>query len=241
MGMDRIPRDKINKAKKLVETFFADESSSGKPPSVEDLRKGAHIALAAGTLGVALPGSAEGKDVRISFPLERQDTQTATLAEKDIAVLAKNILHEARGESQRGQLAVAQVTLARLLSGKFGKSVHDVVFAKNQFSWTAKENPLSKKEAETLEDIHTTLAFYLEGKPIKDAVQQLARDTGLPEHALFYKRADWDEYDPNEKRMSEGTKHMFRSLVRLMKIDAHMFYAEPRREAKKGKPGGTRS
>jgi spore germination cell wall hydrolase CwlJ-like protein len=56
--------------------------------------------------------------------------------EKDIACLAKNIYHEARGESLHGQIAVAQVTLNRVASGKFQRNICSVVYAPKQFSWT---------------------------------------------------------------------------------------------------------
>lgn len=68
---------------------------------------------------------------------------------EDVTCLAKNIYHEARGESFFGQLAVAQVTINRLTSGKFGKTLCDVVYAKHQFSWTNKKQKqaLVDKEA----------------------------------------------------------------------------------------------
>lgn len=54
----------------------------------------------------------------------------------DITCLAKNIYHEARGEPIEGQLAVAQVTLNRVASGKFQSSICSAVYAHKQFSWT---------------------------------------------------------------------------------------------------------
>lgn len=54
----------------------------------------------------------------------------------DIRCLAKNIYYEARGEPFHGQVAVALVTLNRLNKGTFGSSICEVVYAKNQFSWT---------------------------------------------------------------------------------------------------------
>ena len=59
--------------------------------------------------------------------------------ESEIACLAKNIYMEARGESIQGQIAVAQVTLNRVHSGKFQKTVCGVVYAPKQFSWTNKK------------------------------------------------------------------------------------------------------
>lgn len=64
--------------------------------------------------------------------------QTATkwASTTDIDCLARNIYHEARGESIEGQLAVAQVTVNRVRSGKFQPTVCGVVHAHRQFSWT---------------------------------------------------------------------------------------------------------
>lgn len=66
--------------------------------------------------------------------------QAQKFAEHEIYCLAQNIYHEARGETVLGQIAVAQVTLNRLTSGKFQKSVCAVVFANKQFSWTTDKN-----------------------------------------------------------------------------------------------------
>lgn len=54
----------------------------------------------------------------------------------DIECLARNIYHEARGEPLEGQLAVAQVTLNRVQSAGYQKTVCGVVYAHRQFSWT---------------------------------------------------------------------------------------------------------
>lgn len=59
-----------------------------------------------------------------------------TMSEKDVECLAKNIYHEAGIESRSGKVAVAQVTINRLKSGTYGKTVCKVVYAKSQFSWT---------------------------------------------------------------------------------------------------------
>jgi spore germination cell wall hydrolase CwlJ-like protein len=61
-------------------------------------------------------------------------TKTANVSEVDC--LARNIYHEARGESLHGQIAVAQVTVNRVESGKFQSSICGTVYANRQFSWT---------------------------------------------------------------------------------------------------------
>lgn len=72
--------------------------------------------------------------------------QQKIMAEKAIQLecLAKNIYWEAAGESFEGKVAVAQVTLNRLESGRYGETLCQVVFQRTtlyknvicQFSWT---------------------------------------------------------------------------------------------------------
>jgi spore germination cell wall hydrolase CwlJ-like protein len=57
-------------------------------------------------------------------------------SQKDITCLAQNVYHEARSETLHGQIAVAQVTVNRVKQSKFKKTVCEIVFAPNQFSWT---------------------------------------------------------------------------------------------------------
>ena len=50
--------------------------------------------------------------------------------------MARNIYHEARGESYEGQIAVAHVTMNRVEHPYFPDSVCGVVYQNKQFSWT---------------------------------------------------------------------------------------------------------
>lgn len=54
---------------------------------------------------------------------------------KDVKCLATAIYHEANSESEKGQIAVANVIMNRVKSKKFPNSVCSVVSQKNQFSW----------------------------------------------------------------------------------------------------------
>ena len=54
----------------------------------------------------------------------------------DFDCLARNIYHEAGIEPIEGKFAVAQVTLNRLKSKRWGNNICDVVYAPSQFSWT---------------------------------------------------------------------------------------------------------
>ena len=76
-------------------------------------------------------------------------TQTSTIVDtyklvpnvdqNQLNCLAQNVYYEASTESFEGKLAVAQVTLNRVNSGKFGKTICKTVYQKTnrtcQFSW----------------------------------------------------------------------------------------------------------
>ena len=53
----------------------------------------------------------------------------------EIDCLARNIYHEARGESLQGQIAVAAVTVNRVLTKGYPSSICQVVYQPYQFSW----------------------------------------------------------------------------------------------------------
>ena len=68
---------------------------------------------------------------------------TAEFRERQLGCLAKNIYHEAGSEPFEGKVAVAQVTMNRVNSGKFPNDVCKTIYQKNviyekvicQFSW----------------------------------------------------------------------------------------------------------
>ncbi len=61
---------------------------------------------------------------------------TLSKIDREVRCLALNIYFEARGESRKGQFAVAAVTMNRVKSYKYPNSVCDVVWQRRQFSWT---------------------------------------------------------------------------------------------------------
>lgn len=71
---------------------------------------------------------------------------------KDLYCLAKNIYHEARGESQLGKIAVAQVTMNRVnhetrWPGTVCGVVYQTIQGTPQFSWTAEETKVTDNRA----------------------------------------------------------------------------------------------
>jgi spore germination cell wall hydrolase CwlJ-like protein len=67
--------------------------------------------------------------------------------QRQVACLAKNIYHEARGESTKGQEAVALVTINRVRDPRWPDTICGVVYERNQFSWTRKPKPVKNREA----------------------------------------------------------------------------------------------
>ena len=86
-----------------------------------------------------------------------QDVVSIKTRERQLDCLAINIYREAGYEPFEGKVAVAQVTMNRVASGKFGTDVCGVVYQKNvvmervvcQFSWAcdsaAKTRPINKE------------------------------------------------------------------------------------------------
>ena len=81
--------------------------------------------------------------ILITLPLDKAERtlntayQTVKATKSELLCLAKNIYYEARGEPLQGKIAVAQVTLNRVIHRtEFHSSICQVVYAKSQFSWT---------------------------------------------------------------------------------------------------------
>ena len=82
--------------------------------------------------------------------------------------LALNIFFEARLETTEGQLAVAEVTLNRVADSRYPNTVCEVVWDKNQFSWTndgVHDDPtrMSYLDRKAWEDIQKLSSEVLEG------------------------------------------------------------------------------
>jgi spore germination cell wall hydrolase CwlJ-like protein len=135
---------------------------------------------------------------------------TAAEQTRQLECLTRNIYWEAANEPFEGKVAVAQVTLNRMRSGKFPDSVCGVVYQKNvfyekvvcQFSWYCEGNHKVKA-------IHKPM--WLESEEVAKKV--LLEGFRLPslQKALYY-HADY--VDP-------GWKH-----PKIEKIGRHIFYGD---------------
>jgi len=118
---------------------------------------------------------------------------------KDVECLTKNIYYEARGEDKTGKYAVANVTLNRMKTGKWGKDVCKVVYAKKQFSWTLQKK-LPKPEKSLWEESKSIAIEVLEGTRVRGLSDSLYY------HADYIRRPSWA--DPEEHVLTIG-RHLF--------------------------------
>lgn len=106
----------------------------------------------------------------IPKPVQVYSSKKANISKKEFNCLVKNIYYEAGIEDYNGKIAVAQVTMNRLQSKKYGNSICSVVYAKHQFSWTLnKNNPKPKGQLYT--DSIKAAKDFLNGKRIKGIEQ----------------------------------------------------------------------
>jgi len=102
--------------------------------------------LVLGAVATAVAGGLALGFLQVSNYKDEQSAAVRDGQERDLACLALNVYHEARGEPLAGQYAVAEVTLNRRASRIFPRTVCEVVYQKSwdpirgryvgAFSWT---------------------------------------------------------------------------------------------------------
>jgi spore germination cell wall hydrolase CwlJ-like protein len=118
---------------------------------------------------VARKGEVTGAGQRPMSPLERLNLEGSELAKAE-KCLAEAIYFEARGESVRGQIAVAQVVLNRAFSGHYPNSVCGVVYQnaqrrmRCQFTFACDGRPERVREPDAMERAKKIAAESLGGK-----------------------------------------------------------------------------
>lgn len=99
----------------------------------------AYFSAIVGALVFALMAVFEHWDAKAAQLREQRDAEADRASEFDarsLDCLARNVYYEARGESLIGQYAVAEVTMNRLASPLYPKTVCEVVYQRRAFSWT---------------------------------------------------------------------------------------------------------
>lgn len=165
------------------------------------------VAVVACVLAVSNARLDSLREAQINMP---EGYVTAAERTKQLECLTRNIYWEAASEPFEGKVAVAQVTMNRVDSGRFGTGVCGVVYQKNvfyekvvcQFSWYCEGNHKTKA-------VH--LPLWRESEEVAKKV--LLEGFRLPslKHALYY-HADY---------VSPGWK-----LPKIEKVGRHIFYGD---------------
>ena len=135
--------------------------------------------------------------------LRKIETQNIHLANnRELKCLADNIYYEAGNQSTQGKLAVAAVTINRVKSPKFPKSVCAVVYQRTkrvcQFSWVCE----GKKSVRSAQQ-------YSESKKVAEKVLLSGANHGiLGRNVLFY-HADYVNPSWNLRRVAKIGDHIF--------------------------------
>jgi spore germination cell wall hydrolase CwlJ-like protein len=123
--------------------------------------------------------------------------------------LALNVYYEAGVEQEIGKLAIANVTINRLNTGRWGDSICDVVYADSQFSWTSL-GKLPKPSGASWEESRKAAHNVIEGKRVESL------GNALYYHASYVKPY-WKK--PATKIQQIG-KHIFYSGAGVAKTGA---------------------
>jgi len=168
------------------------------------------VGFAAVAVAVVAVSNARLESLRTAQDAMPDGYVTAAEQTRQLECLTRNIYWEAASEPFEGKVAVAQVTLNRMQSGKFPNSVCGVVYQKNvfyekvvcQFSWYCEGNHKMKP-------IHKPL--WRESEEVaKKVLLEGFRLPGL-KHALYY-HADY---------VNPGWQ-----LPKIDQIGRHIFYGE---------------
>jgi spore germination cell wall hydrolase CwlJ-like protein len=140
--------------------------------------------------------------------------QVSTDFNRQLDCLAKNIYYEAGIEKYEGKLAVAQVTMNRVNSGKYPKDICSVVYQKTtdqnlrtvcQFSWTCMVKELVIKDKYSWEESQLIAKRALTEPYVHDTI---AQTNALFFHAVYVK-PNWEK----TKVVKQIGNHIFYSKI----------------------------
>jgi len=146
-------------------------------------------------------------DLRIAAMSQDMVGRSGRDVQKQLQCMAKNIYWEAALEPFEGKVAVAQVTMNRMESGKFPSSVCGVVYQKTtmydkvvcQFSWFCEANNVTKP-------IHPKL--YQESEEVAKMVMLEGMRLPALKEAMYY-HADYVNPKWNKPRITQIGRHIF--------------------------------
>lgn len=129
---------------------------------------------------------------------DERHARTKAFHAQSVECLARNVYYEARGEPRAGQYAVAEVTMNRKASPHYPKTVCEVVYQKEAFSWTlldGLEQPAGdawKRAVVVAEDV------YYQRRP--------ATMHGVTHFHATYVSPDWSK---EKRRVARIGRHVF--------------------------------
>jgi len=164
--------------------------------------------LVFGAVAAAIAGGLGYGFVQVTDLKDEQQTAVRDSQQRDLACLALNVYHEARGEPLAGQYAVAEVTMNRRASRNFPRTVCEVVYQKSwdpirgryvgAFSWTELE-PLPQPRGEA----------WRVARQVAEAVYY-GRQPSAVRGAIFYHATYIQpEWARNRQRVAQIGQHIF--------------------------------
>lgn len=131
---------------------------------------------------------------------------TRVVNQRELTCLAENIYHEAAGETLAGKMAVGLVTLNRVRSGKFAKTICGVVNQRVggscQFSWRCEPGLVTRNNQQWRDSWR--IATYLMTVPAFD----------ITSGATYFH--------------NQSVKPNWKNLNKTGRIDNHTFYSRPK-------------
>lgn len=119
--------------------------------------------------------------------------------ERSILCMAKNIYHEARGESVEGQKAVMQVTLNRVK--KNNSDICTEVYKYKQFSWTL--------EIKKIKTIPNNMEFLILKSNIENWMSQPSKTKLSSNHDHYHEASINPEWNRKMKNKIQIGNHIF--------------------------------
>jgi spore germination cell wall hydrolase CwlJ-like protein len=117
---------------------------------------------------------------------------------RSLDCLARNVYYEARSESPAGQYAVAEVTMNRKASPYYPKTVCEVVYQKDAFSWTGLDALEAPAGAAWQRALKVAEDVYYQRRP--------AALHGVLHYHATYVQPDWVK---EKQRVARIGRHVF--------------------------------
>jgi spore germination cell wall hydrolase CwlJ-like protein len=127
----------------------------------------------------------------------------ATMQQRDseMKCLTENIYMESAGENFEGKVSVAQITVNRANSKKFGRGVCGEVFASHQFSWTI-EKPRALR-------VRNKEAYAESERVAKKVLLEGYRLPSLVNAEFYHNTSVNPSWNRNMKRVAKIGNHIF--------------------------------